>query len=317
MAAKGLNKRGTAYLTKWTDYATLFTNNNAAVILRAAFLAAVGFFGTALTAARVLADRANVNLSGITGAKDTAKLAAATAWGILAGNIKAYAIFKGDVELEAQMAGSTEQYLMKVKDANFQSACTDLRTTALAIIVADPLVSADYFVTADITACTVKVSFYAGKLGDYKVALKDVNDAKKAFKAVAIVAVEKQLDIMYGLLGGTITTSFAAFAGAFNDLIKLHYMGTKKQGVDGKMVKASDGTPIILNGRGAFDDYPVGKRVKLLKTDSMGVFNVVSLRKGYWKITFSAPGYWDQVVYVTVLTKDIVHLVVKMVEKPI
>src|ERR1035437_6439524 len=114
-----------------------------------------------------------------------------------------------------------------------------------------------------------------------------------------------------------ITTSFAAFAGAFNDLIKLHYMGTKKQGVDGKMVKASDGTPIILNGRGAFDDYPVGKRVKLLKTDSMGVFNVVSLRKGYWKITFSAPGYWDQVVYVTVLTKDIVHLVVKMVEKPI
>ena len=316
MAARGLNKIGTAYLTKWTDYATLFADNNAAVILRAAFAAAAGFFATALTAARVLADRANVNLTGITDGKDTAKLKAATAWGILTGNILSYAIFKGDVELEAKMLKSTESYLMGAKDANFQSVCTDLRTTALAIIVADPLVSADYFVTGDITACTLKVNTFASKLGDYKVALKDVNDAKKAFKAVAIVEVEKQLDIMKGLLGGTITTSFAAFAGAFNDLIKLHYMGTQKQGVDGKMIKV-DGTPIILEGRGAFDDYPVGKRVKLLKTNSIGVFNVVSLRKGYWKITFSAPGYWDQVVYITVLTRDVVHLVVKMVAKPI
>ena len=317
MAARGLNKIGTAYLTKWTDYATLFADNNAAVILRAAFAAAAGFFATALTAARVLADRANVNLVGITDGKDTAKLAAARAWGIVTGNILAYAIFKGDVELEAKMLKSTESYLMVAKDANFQSVCTDLRTTALAIITADPLVSADYFVTGDITACTLKVNTFASKLGDYKVALKDVNDAKKSFKAVAIVAVEKQLEIMGGMLGGTITTGFPAFAGAFNDLIKLHFMGTQKQGVDGKMLKASDGTPIILEGRGVFDDYPVGKRAKLLKTNSIGVFNVVSLRKGYWKITFTAPGYWDQVVYVTVLTKDVVHLVVKMVAKPL
>ncbi len=60
-------------------------------------------------------------------------------------------------------------------------------------------------------------------------------------------------------------------------------------------------------------NYIFTKKQKVAKTNSSGLFPMMKLNVGVWRIQFSAPGYITQIIEVTIEAKKVTKLDVKLV----
>ena len=308
----GLSLNCTIHLNKWSKYVVLFGGNVGAVNLRPVFKTQVTVtYANNMTAIGLVVDRANVDLAGITAAKDLSKLTASDAMAVITSNCFSFAGVNNLTTLKRQMKNSTSAKLLKEKDENFVSRCNNLNTLLTNVLAS--YTTADAFFTADdLTAAMLLVADFDSKMGVWAVAETDVNNAKIEFEFTWMPRMADLLVVLEGMLPGAIKTGFPRFVSSFISLKKLVKVGVKDQGVLVTMEDSLTLAKFILVGRMETLNYNVATQ-KVLMTDASGLFKLMKLKVGIWKIKFSAPGYVDEIIEVTIKAKKVLRLDVKLV----
>ena len=314
---KGLSLNATTHYNQWIGINALNIDprSTAAVGSRPVFGTRAAALTSDLGLLVPVVGRANVDLSGISGNKDGAKLSAAVAWGVITDNCYAFAVQYNMTDLQAQMLNATESYLYRGKDANFATVCGNLNTQLAAIIVANPVTAIAYFTTANLGAATLLVGTYSSKLGLFAAADADKKSAKREFTATWSPKMKGHITFMTKLLSGAITTGFPAYAGAFTLLLKLDHVGKRDQGILPTMVDVTTGLPFANVAMFMPTNYPPVKKAKVGKSDGSGGFKTMKLKVGLWIFKFSVPGYVDQFITIQINSKDIFKITVEM--KPV
>jgi len=309
---KGLNLNDTIHYNKWDKYVVAYAENADAVGLRDVFKTEVVYFVHMMaTDVQTTADRANYDLSGITAAKDLAKKDASEALGAVTSNAVPFAISKRLTTLKAQMKNSSVAKLLKEKDENFVSKCNNINTL-LTDAIADYPTAVDFYTAEQLSDAMLKVADFDGKLGKWAVKVADVNNAKIEFEFDLMPKMADSLVYQEALLPGAITTNFPTFAKLFLSLKKLVRVGVRGQVILPTMEDSETAALFILNGKMETLDYV--PRQKWQMTNSMGLFKLMKMTVGVWKIKFSAPGYDDQIIEATVNAKEITKIDVKLVK---
>ena len=309
----GLNLNCTNHFNKWDRYVILIANNNGAVVLRVPFKdEAVAFVNYMVVDVEGVANRANFDLSGMTDAKDLDKKNSSVALGDITSNALSFARQNNLTTLIAQMKNATASKLYKEKDENYVARCNNLNTL-LTGVLADYPGAVNYFTATQLATAMGIVEDFDGKLGAWAVAEADVNNAKMEFEMVWIPKMEASLKVMEGLLPGSIRTTFPTFASSFITLRKLIKSGVRDQGVLATMEDSVTGALFINTGMMQTVNYVGTLTQKVGKTDSLGLFKLMRMKVGIWKIKFSAVGYVEQVIVVRVDRRKVVTVSVKMV----
>ena len=312
MEKKGLNQGSTNHYDQWVRIDTLNTKNPGATGLRPVYQNRATQLSNDLVAVAKVTTRANADISGITGAKDAAKLTASQMWGVIAGNAFSFAEDNGLMDLKKQMLNATESKVLKTKDENFAGKCTNLNTV-LTKVLADYTSAADYFTTSDLSDATDAVTTFSGYLGNYANAKADVDGAKKEFKITWMPTMKTHIAVLQGLLGGAIKNKFPAFVISFLKLKKIVNAGKRDQGTVPVMVDSVTKKPFVNIATFETVNYIKVKKQKLNKSNSTGLLGLMSLRVGDWTILFKVPGYVDQKIIVSVAPGAVTKMVVEMV----
>jgi hypothetical protein len=154
---------------------------------------------------------------------------------------------------------------------------------------------------------------YESKLGVWAVAETDVNNAKIEFEFTWMPRMAELLVVLEGMLPGAIKTGFPRFVSSFISLKKLVKTGVKDQGIRPTMEDSETGDLFILTGKMETINYAYGLTQKVAMTDASGLFKLMKLKVGIWKIKFSSPGYVDQIIEVTIAAKKVLVIDVKLV----
>ena len=309
----GLNLNCTIHYNKWDKYVILFANNNAAVLLRLPFKnVVVAFVNYIVTDVQDTADKANVNLTGITEAKQLAKKAAADAFGEITSNAYAFAISINNTELKRVMKGSTASKLFNTKDENFVSVCNNLNELLTQTIADYPVAAITFFTAAQITAAMVLVGSFDIRLGKWRVANVNKNNAKIKFETDWMPKMEASLVFLESMLPGSITTGFPEFAKDFISLKKLDRTGVKDQGLLPSISDLRTGALFVNTARMETLNYTGTQNQKVMKTNDLGLFKLMKLKLGVWTVKFSAPGYEDQIAVYRITKRKVLKPEIKM-----
>lgn len=314
---KGLSLNSTMYLNQWNDVNALNADprSAAAVALRPVYATRAAAFTTDLGLTAPVVARANFDTTGITDVKDEAKLAAATAYGIITDNCFSFASQFNKTDLKALMLNATTSKINKAKDIDFVGVCTNLNTLLTAVIATNPVTAIEYFTAAQLATAAALVVTYTTKFGAFQVAEEDIRAAKKEFRLTWMPKMKAHIKYMTKMLSGAITTAFPTYAKSFLGLIKLVVVGKRDQGFLPTVVDINTGLPFANIATIVPTNYPVTKVSKLGKSDGSGNFKTLKLKIGLWRIQVLVPGYADQFIMVKVTSKEVVKLTVKM--KPI
>jgi hypothetical protein len=225
-----------------------------------------------------------------------------------------YAITKKDGGLQKLMMTYTYNKLYeKTNDPNLRSVVNNLYKKLFEITEIDPIVSADYFPVDELDAMVVDSILFDKKIPNYKLALYAINGAKANFYDLQIPIMEQHILFMEAFLS-TINGSFPEFVTSFKRIVKkLREVGKRNQGSGAEMFDAITEEPIGLGGLMMMTNYIKVKKAKIGKTNSMGVFPLMHLRVGIWKLKFSFPGYVTQYVTITVTARRVVRLKLMMI----
>ena len=186
--------------------------------------------------------------------------------------------------------------------------------TILAKVLVDyPVDALNYFDGGQLSDAMALVSDFEGKLGFWTVKETDVNNAKIEFELEWMPKVNDSLVYMEGLLPGQITTKFPTFVKGFITLKKLVRAGVKDQGVLATMEDAVTAELFINTGKMETLNYDGAQ--KILMTNNLGLFKLMRLKIGVWKIKFSSPGYVDQIITVTVKFRKVVKVEILLVKE--
>ena len=310
-----LNLNCTIHYNKWTKYGLLFTNNPTAVALRPVFKTeAVKFVGYLNNEVLAVNTRANADLTDITTAKVLAKQMASDALGMITSNCLSFAILKNLTILKGQMRNATSAKLMKEKDENFVGRSESLNEVLTGVLTDYPVDALDYFTAAQVTDAMNLVSDFEGKQGAWALADADVNNAKIEFELEWMPKMASSLMYLESLLPGTITSTYPTFASSFISLKKLVRTGVKNQGVWPTMVDSLTGALFVKDGKMETVNYTGTMNQKVVMTDSLGLFKLMKLKIGIWKIRFSAPGYVEQVIEVKIDRRKVLVPSIKLVK---
>ncbi len=310
----GLSLNCTMHLNKWSKYVVLFARNTGAVNLRPVFKTQVTVnYTNNMVAIGLVADRANADVSGMTTAKDLAKKLVSDAFGAIDSNVYAFASINSLTTLKQQMKNSTGAKLLKEKDENLVSRCNNLNTL-LTDTLANYATADTFFSADDITAAMLLATDFDSKLGVWAVAETDVNNAKLEFEFTWMPRMAELLVVLEGMLPGAIKTGFPRFVTSFISLKKLVRAGVKDQGIMPTMADSVTGDLFILTGKMETLNYAYGVRQKVGMTDANGLFKLMKLKVGIWKIKFSAPGYEDQIIEIKVTAKKVLKPAVSLVK---
>ena len=257
---------------------------------------------------------ANASTAGITDDKNGAKSTASTSGSTQAGLGKSYAISVGNGGLKIKMNKLTYNKLNKVtNDPDLEGVVQDIFDTLMERVDADPTHTPDYFTALTLAPMMLDKVAYAGQLGLYKIADNAKNLGKRNFEDISIVAMEEDIEFIEGFLN-TIDLVYPDFVQAFRLILKkLNTLGKRYQGVQANLFNGSLDEVFGLGGLMAVIGYPVTKKGKIDKTNSMGVVPMMNLKVGKWVIKFSCPGYVTQNITVIVKAKRKVILNVVMV----
>jgi hypothetical protein len=310
-----LNDRGTSYLNQWKQLGLLMADNPDAVDL-------IGVFGTrylmwveSMEDVDDYMNKVNASTAGITDDKNQAKSDSATSGSTMGGMGVSYAITTKDIELQTLMMTYTYNKLYeKTNDPDLRGVITNIYKRLFAITEVDPIVSANYFPVDKLDAMLVDAGLFASKTPNYKLALHAINGSKRNFYDLQIPIMEEHILFFEAFLS-TIAISFPDFVKGFRKILeKLDEVGQRNQGSEAEMYDATTDEPIGLGGLMMVTNYIKVKKAKIEKTNSMGVFPIMHLRVGIWKLKFSFPGYVTQYVTIIVKARGVVRLKIMMVK---
>ena len=97
---------------------------------------------------------------------------------------------------------------------------------------------------------------------------------------------------------------------------KLDTISKRNQGLSSGMFDSVSGLRLGLGGIGAITNYPPVKKVKIEKTNTMGLLPLMNLKVGIWKTKFSFPRYITQYGTITIDYRKVVTIKVMMVAVP-
>ncbi len=317
MATEGLNDVSLAYYKQWTAINTLFgaTSSVGAIGSLPALADGILAWTPVYAGAVGFNNKANQSTDGITADKNTAKVTSATSGSEQAGKGVSYCIIKGNLSLvKAQLKGYTLGKLKRLNDDQLAPVVKIINDTLSPYVLSDAIISAKYFTAATLLAMTNDKTAYVGKLGNYAAAFGIIAGAKKDLVIIQKPLVDVQIEFWKGFFPALRKLGFNDFVNAFEAIIKKYELiGKRNQGWEGEMRDSVTDELIGLGGLAAITNYPVVKKAKISKTNSMSIFTRMRLKVGIWKIKYTCSGYLPQYGTIKVTKRNITYTIVKMV----
>ena len=312
----GLNDTAAAYFSQWTKLNTLLNDTDSAAAIASIPAVADGLptWNTGFGGAITYNNKANASTTGITDAKDIAKLKNATTASTIAGRAVSYAILKNLPALKAQMKKFTFSKLSKgTNDPDMSGVVTSINTTLTPYITSDPIIAIKYFTTATLAAMMTDNTTFTGKLGKYSEAIGYINGAKRDMIIIQKPILDAQILYFEGFMTD-LKVAYPDFVNAFRAIVKkIAVIGKRSQGMDGVLNNSVTGLPIGLGGLAEITNYPPVAKPKIMKTNSMSVLKLMNLKIGIWHVKFTCQGYHEQTITITIVSKKVVSLEVQMV----